>query len=82
MEVHWYPTKRYILGTPESSAVYENSFFSPYSPEAIWRVSEKDCWVNLAYACVKAEPRLCVCQGVGQKNVRNMTKSGQKISEK
>ena len=44
MEVHWYPTKLYILGTSESSAVPENSFFSPYSPEAIWRVSEKDCF--------------------------------------
>ena len=36
MEVHWYPTKRYTLGISESSAVPENSFFSPKSLEAIW----------------------------------------------
>ena len=44
MEVYWHPTKRCILGISESSGVLENMLLSLYSPEAIWRVSQKDCF--------------------------------------
>ena len=44
MEVHLYLTRRYILGISENTTVPENAFLSLFSPEAIWCVSQKDCF--------------------------------------
>ena len=37
--------RRYILGTSDSTTVPEDAFLSLYSPEAMWCVSQKDCFV-------------------------------------
>ena len=42
----------------------------------IREAEESKLGVNLAYVCVKAEPRICVCQGVGPENGRNVSKPG------